>query len=454
MDPKKEVPTQPTAQNPNHENPSANLLASSLLQITPTPPQTLPTQQPIIPPENPKKTSKKLLLIPLFLILIILALTSVPLGLAYNNYKLITPPQPVQNAIDNFIAVTSLPKTPRIILTKTQDSMVNIKSANIENTFNVETNRNTSPVKSISITLSGPVDFKTQGTSNVSLDISGKIAMEGIELSGNGFLRKIKNNLYFKINEFPAGSLLPLGQIKNQWFFINVDELQGKKENNANKIFQDFQKVFQKFAQKSQDWTQKSQDNSAYNLKIKPPKDEINNLVFDLIDIASADSATNLEKNIQKDNLKAFTNKLQNFEINVKVDKKTYLVSEINLQTDLTIEAPATLKQSGNISLSPKSQIPINLRISSKFTKYNEPVIVEIPQGAKDLKETVGQILKSLPKDRQIPGISSINPQESTPQAKPKEQTGFKNMLDNTSPVLGTQNTNWDQILMRYIGWI
>lgn len=457
MDPKNTNPDQPANPNLNTAIPTnkTNLLANSLPQVTPT--QTSPlaqTQQPPTPPVAPKKLSKKLFIIPIFFILILLILTAIPLTLAYNNYKLITPPQNVQNLIDEFIAISPLPKTPRIILAKAENNIANIKSANIENVFEISTDDKTAPIKSASLTLNGPVDFKTQNVSKVSLDISGSVSMEGLQLSGSGSIRKIQNNLYFKINEFPAASILPIAQFKNQWFFVNIDQLQGKKENDTNKIFQDLKTVFAKYAQKSADWSQKTEDKSNFNLKIKPPKEEINNLLFDILDTVQTDTSTNLEKNIQKDNLKKFTDKLENFEINVIVDKKTYMVSEVNLQSNLTIQAPSTQKQSGTINLSPANQTPVKFKITSKFTKYNEPVIVEIPEGAKDLKEAVNQIMKSLPKGEKLPTNPFTSPTESTPQAKPKDQTGFKNLLNNTSPVLGTQNTNWDKILLDYFSGI
>lgn len=456
MDPKNNAAqTQSSDQQLPVSNTPTNIPANPPPPITPvqSPTQT-PAPQPITPPETPKKSSKKLIFISLFLILVILALISIPIALSYNSYKVLAPPQTIQNLIDGFITITPLPKTPRIILAKTENSIANIKSANIENIIEFKTEDKTSPIKSASITISGPIDFKTQNSSKIALDIAGNVSMEGIQLSGSGSIRKIENNIYLKINEFPAASLLPIAQLKNQWFYVNIDQLQGKKTNDTGKIVQDLQKVFQKFAQKSANWSQKTEDKANYNLKIRPPSEEKYNFLFDIIETLEADTSTNLEKNIQKDNLKRIADGLEDFEINIIVDKKTYMVSEINLQTTLTVQSPPASKQTGTINLAPTNALPLKLKIASKFTKYNEPVLVEIPKDAKDLKEIVGQLQKSLPKNEQFPNNPFTNPAESTPQAKPKDQTGFRNLLDNTSPVLGTQNTNWDKILLQYVNGI
>lgn len=454
MDPKNSNPTQPA--NPNQNTPitpdPTNILANSLPQITPVPKV---LQTPPIPPQIPNKPSKLLLLVPVFLIVILVALIAMPVTLAYNNYKLFTPPVAIQKVINQFIAISPLPKTPNIILSKTQQTITSVKSANIENTFEASTEEKTSPIKSASITISGPVDFRTQHNSNISMEISGSVAMEGLQLSGSGSLRKINNNLYFRINSFPAASLLPVNELKNQWFYMNIDQLQGKNDNDTNKIFQDLKPIFSKYLIKSADWSQKTEDKTNYYLKIKPPKEETNNIIFDVLNTLETDTSTNLEKNIQKDNLKEFTDKLENFEINAKIDKKTYLLNEINLEALISVQAPSTLKQTGAINLSPANQVPIKVKYTSKFTKYNEPVIVEIPEGAIDLKKIIDERMKTRPQFQQIPPVFPFTkPPEATLQAKPKDQSGFKNLLENSSPVLGSQNTNWDELLLEYLNGI
>lgn len=426
--------------------PGVDPRANSLPQINEAPGiQTSPPQS------EPKKGGSFKKFFVFAFVILLFAIGTASVSLAYTDYKAFSPPKPVKNLVDSIILKTPLPKTPRLILEKTQNQIVNLKTAIVETNVQFSTSAQNFPVKNAQITIKGPIDFKSQEESKMQFDISGSVATEGLQISAAGSIKQIANKLYFKLTEFPAGSFLPLDEIKNQWFVTDIPQV---KDNQPDKeISQKLKNVFENFIAKSSNWSQITTDENKdiYKVVIKPPKTEIDNFIFEIIGVLEPQNQNNLGTSIQKDNLGEFTKNLEKVEITMKVRKKDYLPDEVGLSVSLNIQAPPSLFPTGKVELLPQTTIPITFSATSKFTNYNEPVIVEIPQDAKDIKELSKMYESILPKNPQksIPEILPI-PKETTPSASPqKEQSSFRNLLDEKSPVLGEKTTNWDLIILK-----
>lgn len=378
-----------------------------------------------------------------FLIVIFLITPFGSLTLAYTNYKFIAPPKIVQRAIDRFILTTPLPKTTRLILRRTERKMADLKSAVLETQVEFKTESKDFPVSNAKITVKGPADFKAQEYSKTQLEISGEVAMEGIKISAAGEIRQIEDNLYFQLTEVPGGSFLPLDEVKNQWFVLNVKELNKEARTAEDEVqIQKVKEVFEAFVEKTYEWTklEKTENKDVYTLKIKPPVSEINTLLFETIKILEPKEQTGLEESIEKEEIEKFTQNINNIEVSLEIDRKSSLVSSVSLLFDFKIDNPTGLSPFGGVKLAPTTSIPITLQVSTKFTDYNKPVIVEIPQNATDLTKYLEEFQKEL--EKQNFGL----PQELEKPKEPQSDNSFRNLLDNKSPVLG-EKSFWDLLL-------
>src|SRR3989344_5824968 len=395
-----------------------------------------PSSLPIVKPPNfGGSTSSLGKILAVLLIVIFLVIFSASLTLAYTNYKFITPPKIVQRAIDRFILITPFPKTTRLILRRTERKMADLKSAVLETQLEFATESKNFPISSAKITVKGPADFQTQKYSKTQLEISGEVAMEGIKISAAGEIRQIEDNLYFQLTEVPGGSFLPLEEVENQWFVLNVDKLnkEGRTSEDEAQI-QKIKKVFEAFIEKTYEWTklEETENKDVYTLKIKPPTSEINTLLFETIKILEPEEQTNLEESIEKEEIEKFTRDIKNIEVTLEIDKKTSLISQVSVLFDFDVENPSNLySPSKEVMLAPTTKIPITLKISTKLTDYNKPVIIEIPQNATDLTKYLDQFQEELEKQ-------NFNlPQEQDMPNEPQSDNSFRNLLDNQSPVLG-----------------
>ena len=414
-----------------------------------TPPQPAVPPSPELQPETKKGFSVKKLLF-IFLIVIILLFGGASIALAYTDYKLMTPPRIIKNSIDRLLIATPLPKTPRLILERSQAKMAKVKTVVLEIESESSTTSPSAPVKGAKVKIKGPFDLRNQA--GIQLEISGEIALEGMEFSAAGEVRQIDDYLYFKLTQFPGGSFLPLDQFKNQWFYVNIEEL--KKENRPAEDEQKIQKVieiFQKFQAKSYQWAELDKSTKdTYVLKITLPKSELDNLFLEIIEVLEPKDQSGLETSIEKASIQKLTEKLQDTQLTIKIGKKDYLVKESTSSLSFDIDTPTNLfSSSGSISLAPTASIPISLSATVKFSDYNQPVIVEIPDGAKDLKKYTEQLQKDFEKSFNLPSSPEMYqlPQESTPSASPEPESGLRDYFSSPSPVLG-QQSYWDLLLL------
>ena len=126
----------------------------------------------------------------------------------------------------------------------------------------------------------------------------------------------------------------------------------------------------------------------------------------------------------------------------MEIDKKTSLISQVSLLFDMDIENPSNLySQSQEVQLAPTTTIQITLKISTKLSDYNKPVIIEVPQNATDLTKYLEEFQKELE------GKKFNLPQELEKPKEPQSDNSFRNLLDNQSPVLGKKSF-WDLLLL------
>ena len=444
------IPTDPP---PPIEMPSpinANTAIPPFEKQQPLPPE-LENPFPGQPTERPSHA--KIIIFAIFLFLTIAA-SGGSLALAYNNYKILPVPKSAQHLIDNIIMVTPLPKTPRLILSKTEVVMAEIKTAQLETEFKFETNSQNFPIKNGKVTIKGPLDFKTQQTPRSEFDISGEVAMEGIQLTAAASIKQIDDTLYFKLTEVPASSLLKLDSLKNQWFFTK-SESKTPEAQNQEKIAK-IQARFSQFTADAKAWTtiQETQGNS-YKLKVKPPKEEIAKLIFDLINIIEPKDQTAVASSLDMKKIQEFADKLQDTEVNLTINKSDGLVTESVVTIPIKVSVPSELMQTTDVNLSPQSPLSINITIDTKLSNFNQSVIIDIPQGAKDIKDYTGELQKSLPQNLTSPLPQESTPESQQPSALPlssqsqdnqtdqQDDSTFHNLLDD-SQVQGTKISFWN----------
>ncbi|GEM_PF-6939193 len=371
----------------------------------------------------------------ILLIIFLLLVSSAAAALAYNNYELVKVPKIVTKTIDSLIIATPLPKNPRLILEKTQAEMLNVKTATVSTEITVSTKSPDFPVKEAKLMVKGPFEFTDKKTTKSQFDLSGSVKTEGLSVSAGGSVRIIDKYIYFRLSEFPGGSFLPMDSVKDKWFYIEVDEPQNKTEQEAlNEKITKVTEILKNFATKSYKWTTKEETKDSFNLTIKPPKEDIDQLILDIFDVMETKKQTNIEKTLEKKNLEEFSDKLKNIELGMKVRKSDYLLTEARFKVSFEVEAPNLAAQSG-ISLSPNSVLPVDVQTTFAFSDYDKAVIVEIPEGAQNAKDYADEWMEDLQKS-----YGAFQEQNNTEQKNEKPQNNIRDLQDEQSPVLGDQN--------------
>ena len=375
--------------------------------------------------------SRKALVVAVLVFLALLIVFSgVGMAAAYTNYKFFTPPTFIKDSIDAFILATPLPKTPRLVLAKTVKAMDKLKTAFVETQIEFSIKDGTFPIKSAKVTSRGPVDFKTINQTRSQSDLTVEIAAEGLEISISGTMLSIDNKIYFKISEFPQGTLLPSQGLKDQWFVINTKDIQQLKIDYQKDEIKDkkLKEIFEKFLARSYSWSSftKTQERDVFELLVKPPKEEISGLISEIIESLGLKNQTSLGTSLEKKNLENLIKNLENIETTVKIGKKDYLISEANLLISANIRPPAGLLKSSKITLTPATSSSVKVTAGVKLSNFNQPIIVEEPNGAQDFSGYIA-------------GFKNLLPATATPSASlaPQEpKSGFGQLLEKPSPIL------------------
>lgn len=375
------------------------------------------------------------------LLLFIIIVAALPVGLAYNNYSIYSPPKEIRSLIDSTISKIPLPKTPRIVLVNSQVKMAALKSAVAKTTLEVSTGAKDYPFKSASLTVSGPLDFTEKKHAKSQADISGKLDMEGMSFSAAASLKITNKMLYFKINELPGGYFVSqFSDIKDEWYFVDIAKYEQEEVPEMDKAIENIRTVFENYVAKTHQWSKMKSSGDAYELTITPPKGEIVDFLYDLITVVAETDKSKLDKSIEKENLSEMVDKLDKFEIVVSVNKKTGFIIKSEIIGGFTIpKSPGTSKST--VSLAPQTPVPVEIKVSTELSDFNQNVIVEVPENAKDFED----YSKELQKKFNIPSFDEL-----TPSPTPNQPTTFNNPLDPENPVLGSQQNLFDLMLFGY----
>lgn len=425
----------------------------------PVPPAVPPAAAPLKPDELKEEDKRSFLskskILFLLIAFFIFFVTSVSLTLAYTDYVILTPPLPIRSVIDTIIMKSPLPKNPRMILSKAAEKMGALKSATVETEISMST-EDKYPIKNVEFAIKGPVDFKSQNQSKSQFDISGSIEMEGMALSAAGSIRQIEDKLYFMLTEIPAGSFLPFEQIKNKWFVLTISDFTTQSTAEDNQKLEQVMEIVNSFVSRSYEWTslERSTEKGVYTLVAKPPKEEIIDLLYQIVEILEPQKQTSLEKSLSKEKLDEITNYLENLQITLKIGRKDYLISEVVSSITVSVDAPKSPSPTGQIELPTGSSISLNLSSTIRFTDYNRQVIVDIPQDAINFEEYLNQLQNSMLNQLNLespllPG-DGLLPENSEDSQKEEKPSSFYDLLDD-SVVLG-EKTYWDIILLRTFG--
>lgn len=430
----------------NSATPIGHIQASAFPPVGQNPPgQTPPGKSP--PTINNFKeagSGGKVKIILTSIVFLFILTSALPIGLAYNNYKIYSPPKEAKALIDSIIASTPLPKTPRIVLAKTQAKMATLETTTHKTTVEVTTSAKDYPFKNGSLTVSGPLDFKEKKQAKSEADFSGQVAMEGMSFSASASVKAINKILYFKVNELPGGFFLSqVADFKNKWFYIDIQKYEQKDIPQMEETISRLRQVFENYTLKSYAWSQMKSDSESYQLAINPPKNEVVDFIYDLMLVVRQTDKSQLDKSIEKENLNVIVEKLDKFEINLKIDKKSGYISQSEIVLTFSIPGSGLGVDSNQVKLAPDTKTPIELKIKTELSNYNEPQIIEVPQGAQNFEDLAKEL------EKQLNTLPLLN--EATPTPLPNRPTTFNNPLDPTSPVLGDNQTLLDQFLLRYL---
>lgn len=338
-----------------------------------------------------------------FIVLILLIFFGLGAGitLAYTNYQFFKPPESIAKTLDALILASPLPKTPRLIMQKTTVEMKKIKTVVSETQFDFTAEKGQFPIENVNLTVKGPLDFKTLNRLSSEFDLSGTIAVEGLRLSAGGSFRQIGDSVYFKITEIPAGSFLPLEGIKNQWFVESIKaQTQKSMETLDNKMqVQQTTKLLEDFFEKSYLWTivKKTSGPNVYEITVRAPKEEINNLLSKITEILEPKDLTYGEKLREKEKLKDITDNLENITIDLSINKNNYLITQSSVTVPFKVKNLNQLFKQQSINLAPSTTTFVSMKVSvtTKFTNYNQPIVIEVPHGAKNIQKYFEELQQS-----------------------------------------------------------
>ncbi len=395
VNPNQNQPT-PAAQSPTSKtvNPSEPPVATSLPPLMAQSPAA-PTSTPLSPkPRNSTKLILKMLVI--ILLVTPIAAFGAGLALAYNNYAFYTPPKFVQNVLDTVIATTPLPKPSRIILNSAIAKSATLTSADIKTEFLISSDAKNAPFSSVKLSIAGPVDFSQTQSRAAEADVSLGVKFEGAEFNGSASVKTIDDIIYFKLNEVPFGQLYQqLLDYKGKWYFYKIppEYLPKDKKAQTQQDLNKIQQVVSDFVQKTESWTSvKSTDGDSYTLEIKPPKPEINKLIFNLVDALEPKDQKQIVSDLEKEQLKKFTDKLKDLSITAKVNKANYFLKMADISFNINVSdlniPTATDK------LLPTESLIYKFNISAELSNYNKKIIIVPPAGGEDFQKIIDRYSK------------------------------------------------------------
>jgi hypothetical protein len=405
-------------------------------QTTAQPVQTVnsePLTPYVPPPASPdpsagmlKKHLLKILIAVFGVILVFALLIGSGISLAYNDYKVLGLPKFAQNFFDFLILKGPLPKNERLVLGQIPIKMAEVKSAIVENALEVRIDSNDFPLKNAKIKFVGPIDFRESDLIRSKAEISGSIALEGIEFSASASVVQVGDYFYFKLNEVPGGSLIRFDDYRNQWFFVRTEDSSFQTSNLNDSA--DLLKKMIPFVEKTREWTTLVSTKDEHILTIKPPREEVSSFIYSLI--KEIDSESEGDVGADDVSLKKFTDGLQKVEINLNVRKKSYLINGITFSAKIEVPDIPLGRSLGEVNLLPTTSLPVNINVSTKLREYDKQTIIDPPRDAKDFKQIIEDLTGDYLKEFQQRN-ENVVPIESK-------------FLDPSSSVIGEKTSPWD----------
>jgi len=460
------TPTSPQATQPVAQQPIAAQNPTRIETSPPPPqepliiqPQTDTIAPPIIttqtnqapPPSSlyPKSTRKIFLVTILALFFLTLATFGGALVVAYNNYKLFTPPLAIKNALDNIIAISPLPKPTRLIIESTFAKTATIKSADVKTEFALTTSSSASPVEGVRLTLEGPTQFDESDSKASEVEIGLEVKFEGATFSGAASVKTAGDKVYFKINEFPFGQIYQqLLSYKDKWYYWDIPE-EYKEKDDDKEISQNMNKLISEFVKKSEAWTTlTSKDGTLYEMEIKPPKEEVTNLIYDIVQAYEPKDQDKLTISLEKEQITKGMEKVNDLKILIKVNKDTYYLQNISMQFNLSVDDFSLPVQAE--SLLPQEKIVFNFNLTTELSNYNKQVVIIPPTDAINIETTMQELSKSYGKFLQ-PEEPQASPSPSPEDKQPPEATpgsALRSLISPEETILG-EKYNWEQELFR-----
>ncbi|MEK7581630.1 MAG: hypothetical protein AAB512_05095 [Patescibacteria group bacterium] len=409
------------------------------------------------PPPSPNlKPSHTIRNIFLFLIIFSFASFGSGIVLAYNNYPLIKPPIPIQNALDAVISLAPVPKPTRIILESTIAKAAKLKSADQKTEFSLSTNSQSAPISAFKLTVAGPIEFGGQEKQMAEADLGLEVKFEGAAFTGSASVKQIDKTIYFKVNEVPFGQFYQqLLDYKGKWYYYNIppDYLPKEEDKQSNAKFT---KVISDFIAQSHQWTKvTTQDGDAYTMDITPPKNELDKLIFDIIDAYEPKDQDKVVTDLDREELSKATDKIKNLKITTKVGKKDYFLRRVEVSFDVTVDNFSL--PIGRDSLMPNNQVTFNINLTTELTNHNKKVVIIPPTDAQNIEDIAKEIQKKyenqIPTQELLPNNTQTQPpaeknQEAFPEQNELDDPSLKSLLSPDEIVLG-QKTNWEQTTLK-----
>lgn len=480
MPPKSTDNVNASAQNPTTsppQDPISQTQPSSPPKFEPAQTPSLPAQQPppqptaqttqphqnSPPPEIviPKSTRKIYFSALVIILLILVSIFGGGIALAYNNYKLFNPPKPLKKALDNFIIVSPLPKPTRIVLESAILKSASLKSADQKTQMSLSTDSTSSPISSIKLNLSGPVDFEGENKQASEADIGLEVKMEGASFNGSASVKNVKNIIYVKVNEIPFGQIYQeLLSLKDKWYYWEIPEkyLPGEETLEKN---EKINTILATFMEKTREWTKiTSNEGTNYTLEINPPKEELTSLIYDIISAYGQQDDQKLTTDLEKEKISKTLNKLENVKITAKVNKDNYYLSRADISFDIIVD-DLSLPTSAE-SLTPQQSATFKFKLTTELSNYNKQAVIIPPADAISLTDAYRDLSAKYSAQIQTENENlpqNLSPLLSPPQPTPQpteedlnrelenDQT-LKDLLSPGETVLG-QKFNWEKELLK-----
>jgi hypothetical protein len=269
------------------------------------------------------------------------------------------------------------------------------------------------------------------------MDAKAEIEFEGVKITIAASFVQVGKNLYFKLTEVPFGSYYQLDSLSNTWFSASLDQdlTQNIDLDKSEKINQETNKFFQN----SFSWVKsfKTEDDS-YLLALTPPKNEIEKLIQNYLDILEPKNQSKIEDDLTYNQIAKLAESFENLQIEAEIDKNSYLLKSANLAFDLNIDNLAKTGNIEDVTLLPAQPRKLIITSTLKLKDFNAPVIVEVPTDATDLSSYLEKYSKQ----------DLFDKQEEDNQDVPG---GFRQLIEPKSTVLGEKaNVNaWDLQLLK-----